>query len=296
MRKDSKMKTRSVTSVALLALCLGGFAVTEKAYAFTGWAGSSVTSQGGFADPTTVDFEDIGQNTQTFLSGVFGDFSSVSTQGAFVTTFPFNDGGPYWDFRMQAKSIGPGLTRALGWAVYPGITIGSATPAHCYPGHPSATLNNAPNGASKWACYFTAMSNPAAAGDWSSYSDKASISWNTDSVNCQPGSVFPNSGTDCRGNATLTCSGNSDAQALCVPITTWLGWGSNGNPSYFTGPNSLGPTINAPPQTKLCLLWEIWGSFPINNSIYNGVEAYEYGSNWYMFTSAGTGATVDCVE
>lgn len=216
------------------------------------------------------NYGSVSTGTRSALSGVWGNLSQgyfgVDTfASTFTTTPPVNV--------YVSVTSGYFLTLgAEGWAVYPATGSGGGTCSHSGTGSWGAPLTHPPGTAlTDYACFINKISNTMGA-SFGSWDDKAVI-------------TYPS------GIPYLTCHGDSEAEAVCVPITSYLGAVEAGSSSSSTSSNlgSVDWTNN-----KICLLYAINGYFR-TNSTSDKVHTYYSGSTWYLATSAGKGAGVACV-
>ena len=168
---------------------------------------------------------------------------------------------------------------------------------------PAAVL---PSGSpTRWGCYILEMTNTNAYeygttySSFQSFNDYAEITWNNQGVNAGINCT----GMVCRGNASLTCHGNSEAYAACIPITTYLGSVSAGATWESTSTNLGGVDWT---NGKMCALTAVGGAFVYNagaitlsnqqNQNLAGVYTYNDGTNWYFNTYNNMRGAVDCME
>jgi hypothetical protein len=269
------MKTRNVCSLGALLVLALGLSLASEANAFTGYV--NLSSDAGRGDNLLSSQSPVTFGTENFLAGVYGSFGEWTLADSWaISNVDFFPGMGQWWAITGTRSPQPFSLSAYSWAVYPGD--GTLAPQGCGPHSPEVSLP-APSGAVRWGCYLVGLSNESYFA-YSQWNDEARVVWD--------GTRGVNGG---RGNATLQCSGNAEAQAQCVPITylyesAWGGW--SGGPTM----TDLGPQDWT--NGKICLLSGIWGTFRTNGA---GVGAYFSGSgDWYLATATGVGAFVDCVE
>lgn len=222
---------------------------------------------------STTDWVSVG--TQGFLNGLGGNLAkpgSTTPEGRAVV---HQAGGGFHQLTVFATpGSGSNSIRANGWGLYPGDFYAVQTScSHSGAGSQTVALTE-PTGTYK--CFIMQIQNNNG-NSFSAWGDEVKITYSG-------------------GQASLTCSNNSEATAACMNITHDLGSWSAG----WSGGNTT-TDLGAVDWTngKVCLFYGLWGNFRSNSTTdwaWVDVDTAPSPDKWRLRTTINKGAWVNCVD
>lgn len=229
--------------------------------ALTGAASLSAVAVGATVDLTL----NVSSGSQGFLSAVKGNLGQTSSQ---VAAYVFDSlAGPIFHVRA-APLNGANTLAASGWAVYPGNnTLPLTGCIHSGAGTVQVPLPTPPSG--PFRCFLTLVNNQNGP-DWGSFSDNAHVVYGP------------------TGAPSLSCTGNVSAQAMCMPITTYLGGAS------ASSGNSV--DLGVAQAGEVCMLTGVGGVFRTNTSTVGVSVGIDGANHRRLQTAANEGAYADCIK